>query len=449
MDFFEQLKRTDLPAVQIPGIQRTRSFTDRVLNQYLRLFAHRLKPIKPLAMINGDMPVYDLTQPPLYSQAGARLLRTGFEHQVLKREPRPITMVIMLTKACDMHCRHCSAREYMRPGVESMDYEEICDLLDQFIELGGTSVVISGGEPTLHPRLMDVVARVPIDKAVVAMFTNGSRLDATMAAELRSAGLYAALVSLDSSVPEEHDDRRQRKGAYAQALRAVDAVLESGMLGGISTYMSRPDLERGGFDAMMRVAEDTGVHQIFIFDTVPTGALLKERELLLTPAHRAQLRDLVKEYNATPSGPAIMGQSWVNSSEGVGCFAGFYQMYVTAAGDLTPCDFTPITFGNVRKERLETIWRRMRASEDWGVRHPECRMQDTCFRRTTVDLLPDGADLPVPYARILELRKAAGISSSVSMESSHTSSPTRRRSTPRCPTRARSGSVSSAPTCER
>ena len=321
MDFFEQLKRTDLPAVQIPGIQRTRSFTDRVLNQYLRLFAHRLKPIKPLAMINGDMPVYDLTQPPLYSQAGARLLRTGFEHQVLKREPRPITMVIMLTKACDMHCRHCSAREYMRPGVESMDYEEICDLLDQFIELGGTSVVISGGEPTLHPRLMDVVARVPIDKAVVAMFTNGSRLDATMAAELRSAGLYAALVSLDSSVPEEHDDRRQRKGAYAQALRAVDAVLESGMLGGISTYMSRPDLERGGFDAMMRVAEDTGVHQIFIFDTVPTGALLKERELLLTPAHRAQLRDLVKEYNATPSGPAIMGQSWVNSSEGVGCFA--------------------------------------------------------------------------------------------------------------------------------
>jgi len=402
MDFFEHLQRTDLPRVAHPFIRKATGLSDRLLSGYLKLFNTRLKPMKPIALVNG-LPAYDLTQPPLESEAGARVLRTGFNYMVLKKGARPINMVLMTNMACDMKCRHCSAKLYMKSGRKPLEYGEIVDLIDQFVELGGASFIFSGGEPTLHPRLLDLVAHVPKSKSVVSMFSNGSRL-AEMAEELKAAGLFGTLVSLDSACREEHDDVRGMQGGYDRALAAARRLRELDMLVGLSTYITHPGLANGDFDKIVRLGTDMGVHQLFVFDTVPTGAFLNETSLVLTPEDRVKLRELTKAQNANPSGPAIMGQSWVNSCEGFGCFAGFYQLYVSAAGDVMPCDFTPVTFGNIREERLETIWQRMRSSEDWGTRFPECRMQDPMFRKNTIDLIEPGTQLPVPYEQILEMR---------------------------------------------
>ncbi len=407
MDFFEHLQRDDLPQVVHPTLARDRSLTSRAVMPITRLFRRRLEPLKPLALVNG-MVAYDLTQPPLESLPSMRIMRTAFKHRFLRAEARPISMVLMTTAACNMRCRHCSAQRTMRRGGDALSYEEICDVIDQFIELGGASVVFSGGEPTLHPRLLDLVAHVPADKAISTMFTNGSRIDRAYADELRSAGMFSALVSIDSYDEAAHDSGRQSEGAYRQGLRAAEQVRESGMLAGLSSYMSRQDLLAGGFQKLTRVAEDVGVHQLFLFDAVPTGALLHETEMILAPGDRARLRDLVSSYNGLPYGPGVMGQSWVNSAQGCGCFAGFYQAYLTADGELTPCDFTPISFGNVRQHSLHELWRRMRASPEWKVRFGECRMQDPEFRKNSIEPIPDDEPLPVRYERLQELRRARG-----------------------------------------
>ena len=128
----------------------------------------------------------------------------------------------------------------------------------------------------------------------------------------------------------------------------------------------------------------------------------------LVVRYGARLRDLVSSYNGLPYGPGVMGQSWVNSAQGCGCFAGFYQAYLTADGELTPCDFTPISFGNVRQHSLHELWRRMRASPEWKVRFGECRMQDPEFRKNSIEPIPDDEPLPVRYERLQELRRARG-----------------------------------------
>ena len=139
MDFHAQLKRDDLPQVDYPFVPGARRLLDRLLGGYLRLFNKRLAPMKPIAMVNG-MPAYDLTQPPMGSQPGARVLRVGFDYVVRRKPARPISLVLMVNGRCDMSCRHCSARDYMRDGRPVMEFEEIIDLLDQFLALGGASV---------------------------------------------------------------------------------------------------------------------------------------------------------------------------------------------------------------------------------------------------------------------------------------------------------------------
>ncbi len=402
MDFFEHLARPDLPRVSYPFVSRSSKLTDRVLGGYLKLFRKRLGPMKPIALVN-DMPAYDLTQPPFHSEAGARVIRTGFSYVFGRKKARPIALVLMLNSNCNMGCRHCSARDYMRRPSEPLSTEELMDIADQFVDMNGAALVITGGEPTLHPQLLEIIDHVPKDKAVVSMFTNGSRL-ADMADELLSAGLFAPLVSLDSSVEEEHDKRRGVKGAYREAVRGIEAFKDRGALVGLSTYLTRPDHRDGGFERIIQLGADLGVHQVFMFDTVPTGAILHERDLVLTQEDRREVKELVKAQNASPHGPAVMGQSWVNSPEGFGCFAGFYQLYINGSGDVCPCDFTPISFGNVREEPLQVIFDRMRASEDWGERFMDCRMQDPDFRASTVDLVPQGTEWPVSYETILTLR---------------------------------------------
>jgi MoaA/NifB/PqqE/SkfB family radical SAM enzyme len=273
VDFFRQLERDDLPRVSHPGLARDRRRSSKALGPLLRLFRRRLEPLKPLALVNG-MVAYDLTQPPLASQPSMRIMRTAFGHRFLRREARPITLVLMTTAACNMRCRHCSAERSMRSGGNALSYEELCDVIDQFIDMGGASVVFSGGEPTLHPRLLDLVARVPASEAIAVMFTNGSRLDAGLAGELQSAGLYSALVSIDSPEACEHDAGRNSPGAFEAGVEAARRVREAGMLAGLSSYMGRGALMDGGFQKLTRLAEDVGVHQLFLFDAVPTGALL-------------------------------------------------------------------------------------------------------------------------------------------------------------------------------
>ncbi len=85
---------------------------------------------------------------------------------------------------------------------------------------------------------------------------------------------------------------------------------------------------------------------------------------------------------------------------GIGCFAGNREMYISASGDVTPCDFTPLSFGNVREEPLSRIWLKMRAHPSYKNRSMGCKMQNPFFRKAFIDAIPDGAELPYPIDRL-------------------------------------------------
>ena len=119
MDFFEQLDRSDLPSVDYPFVQRATRLSDRLLGSYVPLFRKRMAPMKPIAMVNG-MPAYDITQPPFYSEAGARVLRTGFDYVVLKRKARPIAMVFS-----DGYFNSMAADDYRSVGLPVPDLSDL------------------------------------------------------------------------------------------------------------------------------------------------------------------------------------------------------------------------------------------------------------------------------------------------------------------------------------
>lgn len=143
-----------------------------------------------------------------------------------------------------------------------------------------------------------------------------------------------------------------------------------------------------------------GVSEVTVFDVTPTGKMLDREDMLLTHAEHRRLSELEEGQFVRKDGPKIVTMSYVNETDIIGCFGARYQIHITHDGYVTPCDFMPLHFGNVREEPLRVIWNRMRAHPEYRKKTVSCRMQDLEFRRKYIKKIPPDATLPYPMDRI-------------------------------------------------
>ena len=148
------------------------------------------------------------------------------------------------------------------------------------------------------------------------------------------------------------------------------------------------------------MARDEGFHEITIFDCVPTGKFLNRTDLRLGRKDIEQVRLLAEKYNADNQAFGVTAQAFANSPHGGGCFGAFSQFYMTCFGDINPCDFNPISFGNVRDARLGDIWKKIVTHPEFSKHRLSCRMQSTRYRSLFIDPLDPDETLPVSIDRL-------------------------------------------------
>ena len=126
-----------------------------------------------------------------------------------------------VTYRCNYRCAMCN---YWRDTPES----RVEPTLDDFrlgsrklSRLGSLFISLAGGEPLLRQDILDIVEIVS-KYHFTFLTTNGGAVDAAMARDLYRAGLWGASVSIDYASPEKHDRRRGKRGAFVQALAALE-----------------------------------------------------------------------------------------------------------------------------------------------------------------------------------------------------------------------------------
>jgi MoaA/NifB/PqqE/SkfB family radical SAM enzyme len=86
----------------------------------------------------------------------------------------------------------------------------------------GDTVMLAGGEPTLHPRLLEVVRRLSTDGAEVSLFTNGLRLsDPGFAESVVDAGVGELQIGLFGARGSTHDAVTRRAGSFERTLQGL------------------------------------------------------------------------------------------------------------------------------------------------------------------------------------------------------------------------------------
>ncbi len=103
-------------------------------------------------------------------------------------------------------------------------------LVDDFVERGYFGIILTGGEPTLHPELPKIAAYASEQGLHVRLITNGSRLSQPdFAQALAEAGVRLVHVSVYSVRPEIEARLRGTEDTLSKAYAAIDNAARFGI----------------------------------------------------------------------------------------------------------------------------------------------------------------------------------------------------------------------------
>jgi cyclic pyranopterin phosphate synthase len=136
---------------------------------------------------------------------------------------------ISLTDRCNFRCLYCMPAVGMKfqPKDEHLTDDELLRLIRLFARTGVTKVRLTGGEPTIRPRLVDLVRGIKSFPGIteVSMTTNALLLG-RLAQDLAAAGLDRVNVSIDTLDPDRFKamTRGGRLDLVWKGIEAADAV---------------------------------------------------------------------------------------------------------------------------------------------------------------------------------------------------------------------------------
>lgn len=137
---------------------------------------------------------------------------------------------ISLTDHCNLRCVYCMPEDMtFRPNAELMQDDELIRLVQMFAGLGFDKFRLTGGEPTVRARVVDLVREIASTPGVrsLSMTTNGVLL-AKLAQPLKEAGLQRVNVSLDT-LDASKFKRLTRWGSIDQVWAGIEAAERVGL----------------------------------------------------------------------------------------------------------------------------------------------------------------------------------------------------------------------------
>jgi MoaA/NifB/PqqE/SkfB family radical SAM enzyme/SAM-dependent methyltransferase len=152
-----------------------------------------------------------------------------------------VKALIKVGYGCNENCTFCHTQDVRHIDGSSA---EVHAKIDRAARLGHTMVVLSGGEPTIRPELLEWAAHVARAGLDLGLVTNGLRLaypklvDALMAQRLKYV-----YMSLHGGTADVHD-RLVRATTFDQALTALRNLAGRGLDLTINTVVTRQNLDR-------------------------------------------------------------------------------------------------------------------------------------------------------------------------------------------------------------
>jgi MoaA/NifB/PqqE/SkfB family radical SAM enzyme len=252
---------------------------------------------------------------------------------------------IEITGACTYRCRHCYG-SFPKPGQLSLvDIEHICAEAREWFDC----IILSGGEPFLHPDIAALVEAAAHD-FLVFITTSGCGITPE---HIRRIGSRAVLVFGLDGIGPTHDEYRGMPGAYETLIHAMDLCRD--LPKEIIVTLWKKVIPQ--IDPIIRLAE--GYNAILHFNhLIPVGRVPAHPEIIPAVAELEMLHE--KLWKLKKNSGAVMTDlhrvTEQDREQGISLFCKG-RFNITTTGDVRPCEFHTAVLGNIHCNGLDAILR--------------------------------------------------------------------------------------------
>lgn len=272
--------------------------------------------------------------------AGLRRIRRNFRDlhygPALLRavDDRPLQCSLYVTDRCNLDCGYCTEYDNSAPHPATADLKR---WLTRIYELGTARVALVGGEPLLHPDIVELVRFARSLGMATSLTTNGFLLSESLVAALEDAGLEVMQISIDRVTPSP---------VTRKSLKTIERKVE--LVRG-----SRIKLHLTGVICADTVDECEQVLEFGLSRGIPTELRLvhagPDGAMRVDPGERARARGLIEQMIARKQrGESIhttralldyqLGLlDGANQAEDWTCSAGHKLFFVSAKGKFLEC----------------------------------------------------------------------------------------------------------------
>lgn len=300
-----------------------------------------------------------------------------------------------LTSRCNERCIHC----YIPNGKKNAGFDipltKVKSIIDEFAEMGGLQVTLSGGEVFLHKNIMEIVQYCREKDMMVSVLTNLVALRDEQIPLLKDANISLLQTSLYSMDPAVHDFITTVPGSQMKTRAAIEKLVAADVPVQISCPCMKANYKgyrevlkyaqslrcKAQTDYIMMAEADHNTENLanrlsieeteeLLRDIIEYDIDYKERTLKQRPVSD-EIKFNLERYKLQPL-----------------CGAGVNDCCITANGDVYPCPgWQDYVCGNVYQQSLREIWEQSeKLKQIRGVKQGDfpkciaCEARDYCAR---------------------------------------------------------------------
>src|SRR2546426_1145732 len=266
-----------------------------------------------------------------------------FKRRIKRGEYFPPFLYVSILNSCNLRCQGCWV------DVEEKDAIDL-DTLNRTItdakRHGNAFFGILGGEPFMHPELLDLLAAHP--DCYFQLFTNGQFITEKIANRLRKLGNATPLISIEGREITS-DQRRGKKDVFNKTMCGLEHCLRARLLTGVATSVCQSNIDELLTKQWLQELIQRGVHYVWYHTYRPVGPKMNP-QLALRPDQLVRVRKFVVEMRAKMP-IAIIDAYYDHDGQALCPMSTGISHHIGPRGDIEPCPIIQFAVETIRDPR--------------------------------------------------------------------------------------------------
>lgn len=251
---------------------------------------------------------------------------------------------IEILQRCPNRCIYCSSHSNPQ-ATHIISFEIIKNIIDDAKSFGCKTVCLSGGEPFLHPQILDIISYIAKQQLICYVYTSGIYMKDEVYSSLPNEYIEAIRGMVDKVIFNVEADSSTLYdqimgtdvGGFDMMKKSINDCVSSGLI--VETHVVPMQVNFKHLKSIFEMCYQLGVSKVSILRLVLQGRALVNLSLVkLTGEDSREVTKLIKALKEAYKGKVRIGLPYSDSNCRIYCKAASDKINIRYDGNVYPCE---------------------------------------------------------------------------------------------------------------